>query len=124
MVGRYAIYEMLDKTVVVTGMGRKPFKGVVKDVVRDIYIDEIVVTVGRRTIRVKEPDRCVKDSGGVRLEYGVVTKSFQDAEQEDGELFQAMRDRAYAGDTIDEIMADTVSVRKTIKFEFAVEKKK
>lgn len=124
MKGRYAIYEMLGRRVRVKGAGRRQFTGDVEDVGRDIYTNEVVVKVGGRELRFREPDHCSANVGGVRLEYGGQAKAV-DPEDDDAEVFEDVTRAAYAGDTLDEVVkAKRTGPKRTVEFIYVQAKKK
>lgn len=101
---RYLVYETLGRNVEITDVGgRKVGRGVVGDVVRDVFANEVVIRVGAKTLRFREPDRIEKGKSSIILEYGDRTGETNE------QVFEGMVDAAYAGDTLEEYLHDTAA---------------
>lgn len=107
---RYLIYEMLDREVTFeyARSGRR-YSGVVEQVVRDIFQNQVQLILNGRLFRFDEPVVIVKTSDG-GTSYGTVVFVYGDLteEQSDEELFEHVRNSSeFYGETVHDVLSRT-----------------
>jgi len=107
---RYLIYEMLDREVAFeyARSGRR-YSGVVEQVVRDIFQNQVQLILNGRLFRFDEPVVIVKTPDG-GTPYGAVVFVYGDLadEQTDDELFEHVRDSSeFYGETVHDVLSRT-----------------
>jgi len=116
MNNRYAIYEMLDKTIktkLTKYFGGHNINGKCTKVCRNVMTDAIELTVESKRYQFKEPDMIVVDGKKICFVYGI-----EEDDITDDELFDEMRLKASNGTNIDDILRDSARGKiKTISFE-------
>lgn len=114
---RYLIYKLLRHHVKVeaNGLGKKVkvFNGVVEKVMRDVFENQIVLTVSGKQYAYDEPAAIVQKDDCIVFLYGDIG----DLEESDDELFQDMRAKAY-GENVNDILQRTApTCVRSIRFE-------
>jgi len=107
---RYLIYEMLDREVSFEhSKTRKMHSGVVEHVLRDIFDNQVHLTLNGRLFQFDEPVAIVRTSDGV-TPFGTVVFVYGDlgADLSDEELFDQMRGSSeFYGETVDDVLSRT-----------------
>jgi len=116
---RYLIYKLLHHTVTFTNVLRRPHKtvtGRVSSVCRNIFLNEIEVTIEGKVYRFKEPQAILLQKTG-QLEEIVFVYGLNDREPTDAVLFRQIRNSQYK-ETIHDAMRNlTPETRKEIRFQ-------
>jgi hypothetical protein len=107
---RYLIYEMLDREVSFEhARDNRKQSGIVERVLRDIFDNEVEVTINGRPHRFQEPAAIVRTSDDT-TPFGAVIFVYGDFDPDlsDEQLFEQMRSSSeYYGETVDDVLART-----------------
>ena len=113
---RYAVYHMIGKHITFNTPSRnsRQCTGIAQRVCRDIFSSMVEVTVSGRTFRFKEPTAIAKIGNAVVFVYGRASND----DMQDSELYSYLREAAYRGETIDNIIHNTMPSRvKLLRFD-------
>ena len=116
---RYLIYEMMGQQVSFTFHGRKEKKvaGVAQQVCRDIFENQIELTVGGKAYRFKEPDVISASPDTKSVVLFVYGKPADESAMSDKALFAEVRAVPFKGETMDDVIHRTKQGKtKVLKF--------
>jgi len=113
---RYAVYHLIGKQITFNTPSRnsRQCTGIAQRVCRDIFSSMVELTVNGRTFRFKEPTAIAKIGNAVVFVYG----RHANDDMQDNELYSYLREAAYRGETIDNIIHNTMPSRvKLLRFD-------
>lgn len=99
---RYAIYDMLGAVVEFKDKS-KTIKGKVEAVLRDIFNDDVVLTIKSKQYGISEPQLIFRDGSEIIFMYG----DLETGEIGDEELFNETRMSGFSGETLEDVLRRT-----------------